>query len=31
MKNGGSLRVPSKGSEPAVSALRLNNELLESQ
>jgi hypothetical protein len=30
MKNGSSVRVPSKGSEPAVLALRLNNELLKS-
>ena len=30
MKNGESVRVPSKGSELAVMALRLNNELIRS-
>ena len=31
LKNGSSVRVPSKGSEPSVLALRLNNELLQAQ
>ena len=31
MNNGGHVRVPGRDSEPAVLALRLNNELLESQ